>query len=107
MHKQLWLVSGPVKFHNEKLDNNHPPTKQMCLAMNEVDRYVISELIWIVYDQSTNYFFNSVTRGKSLLESWVTTFLPDWQLPLIFVRFISKFLCMCSNSVDNTHVILK
>ena len=22
-----------------------------------------------------------VTRGKSLLELWVTTFLPDWQLP--------------------------
>ena len=33
-------------------------------------------------------------RGKSLLESWVTTFLPDWQPPLIFVRFISNFLCM-------------
>ena len=29
-------------------------------------------------------------RGKSLLESWVTTFLPDWQLPLIFVWFTSK-----------------
>ena len=30
------------------------------------------------------------TRGKSLLESWSTTFLPDWQLPLIFVWFTSK-----------------
>ena len=29
-------------------------------------------------------------RGKSLLESWVTTFLPDWQLCLIFVWFISN-----------------
>ena len=29
-------------------------------------------------------------RGKSLLESWVTTFLPDWQPPLIFIRFTSK-----------------
>ena len=46
-------------------------------------------------------------RGKSLIESWVTTFLPNWQLPLIFVRFISNFLCMCSNSVDSAHVILK
>ena len=25
------------------------------------------------------------TRGKSLLESWDTTFLPDWQIPLMFV----------------------
>ena len=30
------------------------------------------------------------TRGKSLLESWGTTFLPDWQPPLIFVWFTSK-----------------
>ena len=29
-------------------------------------------------------------RGKSLLESWGTTFLPDWQPPLIFVWFTSK-----------------
>ena len=29
-------------------------------------------------------------RGKSLLELWGTTFLPDWQPPLIFVRFASK-----------------
>ena len=39
------------------------------------------------------------SRGKSLLESWCTTFLPDWQPPLIFVWFISNFLCMCSNSM--------
>ena len=31
-----------------------------------------------------------MTRGKSLLESWVTTFLPDWQPPLIFVWITSK-----------------
>ena len=47
------------------------------------------------------------TRGKSLLESWVTTFLPDWQPPLIFVWFFSNFLCMCSCIVDSAHVILK
>ena len=46
-------------------------------------------------------------RGKSLLESWDTTFLPDWQPTLIFVQFISNFLCMCSNSMASAHVILK
>ena len=46
-------------------------------------------------------------RGKSLLESQGTTFLPDWQSPLIFVWFISNFLCMCSNSMASAHVILK
>ena len=47
------------------------------------------------------------SRGKSPLESWFTTFLPDWQLPLIFVRFISNFLCMCSNGMASAHGILK
>ena len=32
-----------------------------------------------------------ILKGKSLLELLVTTFLPDWQRPLIFVRFISNF----------------
>ena len=31
------------------------------------------------------------TRGKSLLESWVTTFVSDWQLPLILDWFMSNF----------------
>ena len=47
------------------------------------------------------------TRGKSLFELWVTTFLPNWQRPLIFVRLISNFLCMCSYSKASAHVILK
>ena len=47
------------------------------------------------------------TRGKSLLELWGTTFLPDWQLPLIFVWFISNFLCMFTNSMSSAHAILK
>ena len=42
------------------------------------------------------YFF--AARGKLLLKFRVTTFLPDWEPPLIFVRLISNFLCMCSNS---------
>ena len=29
-------------------------------------------------------------RGESLLESWGTAFLPDWQPPLIFVRIYFK-----------------
>ena len=48
-----------------------------------------------------------IIRGKSFLESWVTTFLPEWQLPLIFIRFISNFLWICSNSVDSAHAIFR
>ena len=47
------------------------------------------------------------TRGKSHLELWVTTFLPDWQPPLIFVWFISNFFFMCSSSMASAHVILQ
>ena len=53
-----------------------------------------------------SYF--QLARGKSLLELWVTTFLlSDWQPPLVFVRFISNFLCMCSISMAIADVILK
>ena len=48
-----------------------------------------------------------ISRGKSLLELWVTTFLVEWQPPLIFVLFILNFLYMCSHSVANAHVIFK
>ena len=48
-----------------------------------------------------------LARDKSLLALWVTTFLPDWQPALIFVQFISNFLCMCSNGMASAHVILK
>ena len=48
-----------------------------------------------------------IARGKSLLELWVTTFLPDRQPPLIFVRFISNFLSMWSNRMARAHMILK
>ena len=42
----------------------------------------------------TSDLFKFIDRGKSLLKLWVTTFLPDWQPPLILVRFISNFFCI-------------
>ena len=42
--------------------------------------YVFHEICWII------------DKGKLLLESWVTTFVPDWHSPLIFVQFTSKLL---------------
>ena len=39
-----------------------------------------------------NHQLVSQTRGKSLLELWVTTFLPDWQTPLIFFPIYLKLL---------------
>ena len=59
--------------------------------------------------ENMNTFMSIVVllRGKSLLELWVTNFLPDSQSPLIFVRFILNFLRMCSISMESAHVILK
>ena len=44
------------------------------------------------FDPKTSRFQRDA-RGKSLLELWAITFLPDSQPPLIFVRFIS---CACA-----------
>ena len=69
--------------------------------------YKLQQKLNAVMAASSGAFCCKKTRGKSLLESWGTIFLPDWQPPLIFVRFISNFLCMCSNSMASTHVMLK
>ena len=53
------------------------------------------------------FYVTYILRGKSLLESWVTTFLPNWQLPLIFVRFISNFLSTRSNSMARGKSLLE
>ena len=37
--------------------------------------------------------------NQSLNCGLLLTFLPNWQPPLIFVWFISNFLCLCSNSL--------
>ena len=67
----------------------------------------LSTLAVTVRPTDCNVDFFKVPRGKSLLELWATTFLPNWQLPLIFVRFISNFLFMCSNDMASAHVISK
>ena len=54
--------------------------------------------------EKTTEIQRQITLG---IVAYYCTFLPDWQLPLIFVRFISNFLCMCSNSMASAHVILK
>ena len=50
----------------------------------------LSVEIFTIYPKSHEQRQTNVTRGKSLLDWWGTTFLRDWQLPLIFVWFTSK-----------------
>ena len=81
-------------------------------------RYSYDTIVWtIVYGLVTIHLdfqkdfyqkigFRNSLRGKSRLESWCVAFVYDWQPPLIFVRFTSNFLSMCSDRVASTHVIL-
>ena len=83
-----------------------------CLSFRPADRPPASQQYICTWAQATNLYTPyegniAQSRGKSLLELWVTTLLPDWQPLLIFVRFISNFLCMYSNSMVSAHVILK
>jgi len=80
-----WLFGTTRLLHSEDFSNLHDYS--------------------ILHDYSVRQ--STYSRGKSLLELWVTTFLPDWQPPSIFVRLISNFLCMCSDSIASAHVILK
>ena len=55
-----------------------------------------------------------IIRGKSLLESWGTTFLPNLRPPLIFVLFISKshqhqpyYQSTCARSLRSIGQILR
>jgi len=43
------------------------------------------------------------SRGKSILESLGTTFLPNWQPPLIFVWFTSKLTWALAILLDHMH----
>ena len=70
--------------------------------------HLFQNYIFLIYVRHYRIFLTiGNIRGKSLLELRVTIFLPDWQLPLIFVWFISNFFCMCSNSMASAHVSLK
>ena len=68
-------------------------------SSRQMQRLPNDRSVFYLYVCWSTYRLWSTSRGKSLLELWVTTFLPDWQPPLIIVRFISNFLCMCSNSI--------
>ena len=56
--------------------------------LKQLDLHKITHIL-SVHDEARKLFKVGIkdedTRGKSLLELWRTTFLPDWQPPLIFV----------------------
>ena len=66
-------------------------------------QYIGGDAQWVKVDQLGSEIqgrivfskSNVSTRGKSLLESWVTTFQLDWQLPLI-LSDLSQTSCACA-----------
>ena len=99
------LLSHCERVHTHSTNTWFWPTT------TELNSTLVELIMDLLTNQNNCLFFPNIhtyySRGKSLLESWGTTFLPDWQPPLIFVRFISNFLFMCANSMASAHVILK
>ena len=117
---QIWDQKDKRFFFAWFFFSDQNLTSSLSIVLNLLPRNLMSPRIHFevsiflpeIYQEKgksfTSIFATNVeSRGKSLLESWRTTFLPDWQPPLIFVWFISNFLRMCSNSMASVHVILK
>ena len=76
---------------NQRNDIGLSDQELVMMSTKDLNRYVT------FLEFSPPYLFLG-SRGKSL------RIVGDH---LNFVRFISNFLCMCSNSMDSAHVILK
>ena len=117
--KITWALAILLEHMHKKFEINRTKIKGGCQSGRKVVTHNSkSDLplypIFFLLSKKTKKSFGQIlcralcrTRGKSLLESWGTTFLPYWQPPLTFVRFISNFLCMCSDSMASAHVLLK
>ena len=79
----IWLLLHNCNTENKIFE---------MLSYSLIERVSINSTPWC-YLYSTHLFIIWHVcrgRGKSLLELWVTTFLPGWQPPLIFIWFTSK-----------------
>ena len=90
----LFVVSLTLYLESRRFDPNLASMYKLVLLMNFIQGFSFLILLFVLRVHSSSFRF---TRGKSLLGLWVTTFLPNWQPLLIFVRFTSNVLCMCSN----------
>ena len=83
IYQALWQFH--VKLKDQLLYNSFTVANLQPFKLMQI--YVYLKHVRIA--KWTGYDFG-LARGWSLLESWVTTFLPDWQPPLIFDWFTSK-----------------
>ena len=65
---------------------------------------VIAKIVGVGFS-GLRQWWSCLTRGKSLLESWGSTFLPVRQPPLIFVWFTSKSLAILLEHMHKKFVI--
>ena len=72
-------IEGSVNVWVEPTEKKSCEQEKSCVLEKKVANMI--EMVLFLFFQ---------TRGKSLLELWGTTFILDWQPPLIFVWFTSK-----------------
>ena len=108
--RAVWLSLSPdwdsVTQHSKTLSSSFWSELEISFTVSTLGM-ILCVLISYQYVLCMAKIISPYLRGKSLLELWVTTSLPNWQPPLIFVWFISNFLCMCSNNMASAHLILK
>ena len=90
-----WKICSHFSFVRVLLKRRIRTYLHICLYENLRSfsrHYSMSSPMFWRGDQMKAFVFLSIAlvRDKSLLESWGTTFHPDWQPPLIFVWFTSK-----------------
>ena len=110
--KITWALAILLEHMHKKFEINRTKIKGSCQSGRKVVTHDSKSDLPLVVCPFSQYLKKIVpwwllTRGKSLKELWVSTFLPDWQLPLKFVQFISNFLCMCDSSMASSLHILK
>ena len=83
------VFGNPIKWLSRMTRIPDPSSVSCVRAFSSRHKYTQCTLGLKVYWKFA-FQFSSTSTDKSLIESWGTTFLSDWQPSLIFVWFTSK-----------------
>ena len=74
--------------HRQARPNTSTNIRQSYGGFQDFQRWV--KVYYMYFFSFTVFLLPQLSSGKSLLDPWCTTFLPDWWSPLIFLWFTSK-----------------
>ena len=86
VHKMYKKFNWSFSFFSRTSERNPFRQKTSPSVVYLLSIRIVQEIKYETSDMKQSQCVFKTSRGKSLLELWVTTFLPDWQRPLIFVR---------------------